>query len=173
MDYINWPVRYVGISTYYQDTDTVDLIVWDDNSNIVVYHNLDCLASDSWDDYDEEICYQYIDVSNEVFDILSSVIENKPIKDRVFCKPVISNFSSIVFYDKNIIHEFLIDDANYICVIRSFKGSELNDELPLKIMEYLLKGLYEAGYKIIEIHINDDLEEEYSIHERGEKHFDE
>ena len=131
------------------------------------------MAEDGWEDYDNKIFYEYFHVSNEVFNILASVIENKPIKERIFYKPLISDFSSIVFHDKNMIHEFLNDDANYICVIRSFKGCEVNDGIPLKIMEYLLKGLHDACYQSIEININDDLEGEYSIHNRDEKYFDE
>jgi hypothetical protein len=80
---MDWDVRYIGIYTYFENKNTIDVIEWDDN-NLMVYHDCDNMAADGWEDYDMKIYYQYFDVSNEVFDILASVIENNLFKIEYF-----------------------------------------------------------------------------------------
>ena len=50
-----------------------------------------------------------------------------------------------------MIYELIVDEANYIYIIRNFINENcLLDEYPLEVFSYLIKGLDAAGYQKIE-----------------------
>ena len=166
---IKTKVVWIGCCSWNYGKDTIDIITWDEEE-IKVYYDLDNLAADGWEDYENNILYQYFDVNEDLFNILADTILSKPVTKKVFHGPKISNLSTFVTVKNNLTYEIIVDEANYVFIIKTFKGDlNENDEYPYKIIKYLIDGLCNAGFQKIEININEDLEVDLSIHDRDEK----
>lgn len=143
----DWKTVYVGCYTWYEDSSKVDVIEWENNEIKVRYDADDRL--DGVDD-DLKIYFDYYDISNELFDILSKSIENKNIHKRIKKGRTQSLISSFLYRVDNDYYELIVDENNYVYTI-TYLDDSCDDIYPLNVIEYLIKGLDKAGYKKINI----------------------
>lgn len=143
-------IKYIGYYTYYDDKYTVDMIDW--INGIRVQYDMDYLATDGWSDYENNIEYEYVEISNKMFDILSKSILNKPISKIDYFEPSVSELSTFIFQKNNKIYELIIDEANLEYIIKIFNSNKKEDSIyPFECLSYFLKGLDAAGFKKIEV----------------------
>ena len=149
--------KYIGCCTYFDNSRLIDMIDWSNEDEIIVYHQVDYLNADGYEENDYEdknnLTYcEYLDISNSLFEILVNSIENKPIKSMTYNGPTFSSISTFISKKDNVIYELIVDEKHLIYVINSFENE--NDsavEYPFNIFNKFIKGLDAAGYHKIDI----------------------
>lgn len=145
----------VGVYTYYSYKREVDVISWWDGQ-IRIDKDMDYLSVDESYDYENNICYDYSDISELMFNVLESAILNKKMDIIIDDDPKISFFSSFVFEKENLIHQVIVDENNFVYFINTIKKTEKNHlNYPLEIMDYLLLGLKNAGFRKVNIKVDE------------------
>lgn len=128
------------------------LIEWESYDDIKIY-NVDGTYVDGYEEEFENkmIFWDYDGISYEIFRILKSKINGSKVEEIRPRKERLSNISTFIFSDNDMLIELIIDEANYRYYIHKFLGKSSFINPPLKVLNMLIDGLSEAGYKKINI----------------------
>jgi len=169
---MNYKIKYVGCNTYYQDRGLIDIIDWSNEDKFEIYLQVDTIAADEYEENDYEdkdnlVFCEYLDISNALFEILLNSINGKQINVKTFTKPTMSSISTFISRKDNVTYELIVDEANYIYIIKTFVDENSSYiEYPFKVFNYLIKGLEEAGYQKITVEYGKSNNVSLSISER-------
>lgn len=145
---------WFGCSSYDYKANKNNAIFWEDD-DIEVYYDIDGLALDGYDDT-QTIFYCTFDISTSLFDILASKILNKPIVKKESQKLGLTSLSSFYWEKNNYISELIVDENNLIYFDITIEKEKEYDLYPIKIIEYLLAGLKDAGYKKAKVVLDEE-----------------
>ena len=144
--------KFCTIGLYSWENGVTNMICWYESGKFDIYYDVDSLAADGWEDYEKEISYDHKQQEILAAKELAKKIEGKPIDKRKLSKPTWSNISKLVFVKDNLAYEMIVDENNYVFIVRTFEtDKEEYGNIPFTIFELLQKGLKEAGYKEVKV----------------------
>ena len=150
---MNEKIVICGCHTWYENKNNMDVIEWE-NDKINVHYDIDYLNEDDYFDEKENVYYTYEEISNSLFHILANVLLNKKIEIVNTKGTSISNISTFIFNKDSTLFELIIDEANLIYFINEIQNFD-HPTFPIEIINALINGLKQAGYKKCKIIIEE------------------